>query len=711
MSVLVFLAVLGLTLGACAKKESKPEAAVEAAAPAENPLLASWATPFETPPFDLIKEDHYLPAFREGMASQKREVDAIVAAAEPPTFANTVEVLERTGAVLTRVSNVFFCLSEANTNEALQKIEAEVSPLLAKHQDDIYLNPNLFQRVKAVFDQRDKIGLNPEQSRLLEKIYRNFVRGGANLDETAKAEFRKINEELSALTVKFGENVLSETNAFTLAVDKPEDLAGLPTSVVQGAAEAAKARNLEGKWVFTLHKPSLIPFLQYSTRRDLREKIFKAYIMRGDNGNASDNKVVLSRIAALRVRRAELLGYKTHADFMLEESMAKTPASVYKLLDQLWTPALETAKKEVAGLQGLIAKEGANFKLQPWDWWFYAEKLKKAKYDLDDQTLKPYFKLDNVREGAFAVAGKLWGLQFVERTDIPKYHPDVRVFEVKEADGTHVGILYTDYFPRASKKGGAWSSAFRSQSVREGRKVTPVVYNVGNFSLPAGDVPSLLTFEEATTLFHEFGHALHDLLSNCTYESIGGTNVPRDFVELPSQIMENWAGDPEVIKSYAKHYRTGEPIPDALIAKIKNAGLFNMGFDTVEYLAACYLDMDWHTLVEPKEREAKAFEDASMTKIGMIPEIVTRYRSPYFSHIFQGGYSAGYYSYVWSQVLDADAFQAFKETSLFDPATAKSYRDNILSRGNTEDPMVLYKRFRGREPKVDALLKRKGFLK
>ncbi len=452
----------------------------------------------------------------------------------------------------------------------------------------------------------------------------------------------------------------------------------------------------------------MIPFLQYSPKRDLRERIFKAYIHRADNGNAQDNKAVLSRIAALRVKRANLLGYKTHADFVLEENMAKTPAGVAGLLDKLWPPSLEMAKKEAAKLQALAAKEGDAIKLEPWDWWYYAEKLKKAEYDLDDQVLKPYFPLDSVREGAFAVAGKLWGLQFSERTDIPKYHPDVRVFEVKEADGTHVGLLYTDYYPRASKRGGAWSSVFRSQSARDGKKVTPVVYNVGNFSMPAGDTPSLLTFEEATTLFHEFGHALHELLSNCTYEATGGTNVPSDFVEVASQIMENWAGDPEVIKTYAKHYRTGEPIPDALVEKIKKAKLFNMGFDTVEYLAACYLDMDWHTLTEPKEQDATAFEKASMDRIGLIPEIVVRYRSPYFAHIFSGGYSSGYYSYIWSEVLDADAFEAFKETSLFDQATAKSLRDNILSRGNTEDPMVLYKRFRGREPKVEALLKRRG---
>jgi peptidyl-dipeptidase Dcp len=705
---LILLALLAAMTTFCSTKKETP------APPATqdvNPFFISWDTPFETPPFDKIKDAHYMPAFQAGMDQQKKEIEAITNNPDAPTFANTIEALERSGELLTKVSNVFYNLTSANTNDEMQKTQSAVAPLLAKHQDDINLNQKLFQRVKAVNDQRDKLGLNPEQARLLEKFYKIFVRGGANLDEVKKAEFRKINEELSTLTVKFGDDVLKEDNDFALVLDKKEDLAGLPEAVIAGAAEAAKKRNFEGKWVFSLHKPSLIPFLQYSGKRDLREKMFKAYIHRGDNNNASDNKAVLSRIAALRVKRANLLGYKTHADYILEENMAKKPDNVYKLLNQLWVPALAMAKKEARDLQTLIDKEGGNFKLAAWDWWYYAEKLKKARYALDDLALKPYFKLENVRAGAFAVAGKLWGLQFIERTDIPKYHPEVKTFEVKEADGTHIGILYTDYFPRANKRGGAWSNAFRSQSVRNGKKITPVVSNNGNFSMPVGDKPSLLTFEEAQTLFHEFGHALHDLLSDCTYESLSGTNVPRDFVELPSQIMENWAGDPEVIKTYAKHYQTGEPIPQALVDKIENASLFNQGFATVEYLAASFLDMDWHTLTDPKEQDAVAFENASMAKIGLIPEIVTRYRSPYFQHIFSSGYSAGYYSYIWSNVLDADAFQAFKETSLYDQATAQSYRKNILARGDTEDPMTLYKRFRGREPKVEPLLKKRGFLK
>jgi peptidyl-dipeptidase Dcp len=699
MMVLAFLA----SLGASRAMEAAPKAE-------ENPFFTAWDTPFQTPPFDKIKVEHYRPAFLAGMAQQKEEVEAIVRNPQPPTMANTVEALERSGGLLTKVSNVFFNMTSADTNAEMQKIEAEVSTLLAKHNDDIFLNPKLFARIKAVYEQRDKLELAPEQARLLEKFYRAFVRGGANLDPPGQARLRKINEEMAVLTVKFSENVLKEDNAFALVLDKAEDLAGLPPAIVDGAAAAAKARGLEGKWVFTLHKPSCIPFFQYSARRDLRETLFKAFINRGNNGNEFDNKAILSRIAALRVQHAQLLGYKTHADFVLEENMAKNPAAVFKLLDQIWKPSRQMARKEAGELQAMIDQEGGTFKLQPWDWWYYAEKLKKAKYELDDEILRPYFKLENVRDGAFEVAHKLYGLQFVERTDIPVYRPEVKVFEVREADGRTVGLLYTDYFPRPSKQSGAWSSTFRTQSARQGHFIIPLVSNNGNFSLPAGGRPSLLTFEEVTILFHEFGHALHDLLSNCTYEALAGTNVARDFVELPSQIMENWAAEPEVIKSYARHYQTGEPIPQELVDRIKKAGLFNQGFATVEYLAAAYLDMDWHTLTDATERDALAFENSSLARIGLIPEIVVRYRSPYFLHIFGSafGYSAGYYSYIWSEVLDADAFEAFKEKGLFDQATAASFRRNILSRGDTEDLMTLFVRFRGREPKVEPLLKRRG---
>jgi peptidyl-dipeptidase Dcp len=491
-------------------------------------------------------------------------------------------------------------------------------------------------------------------------------------------------------------------------IDNEEDLAGLPDDVVTGAAEAANERDHEGKWVFTLHKPSMIPFLQFSEKRELREKIYKAYINRGDNGNELDNKEILSKIASLRTKRAHLLGYKTHAHYILEENMAKQPEEVYKLLDQLWKPALARAKMETKELQAMIDTEGGNFKLEAWDWWYYAEKLRKDKYELDDEMLRPYFQLENVIDGAFSLATKLYGITFEERNDIPKYHEDVRVFELKEADGTHIGILYTDYFPRESKRGGAWMGSFRKQMMKGGTPVPPVCFNVGNFSKPTADKPSLLSFDEVLTLFHEFGHGLHGLLSKCTYPRLSGTAVATDFVELPSQIMENWALEPEVLKVYAKHYKTGDTIPQELVDKIRNARLFNQGFATTEYLAASYLDMDWHTIEDETPLDPIEFEKKSLGRIGLIPEIIVRYRSPYFRHIFAGGYAAGYYSYVWAEVLDADAFQAFKETSLFDKNTAKLFRDNILAAGGTEKPMTLYKRFRGREPEIDPLLERRG---
>lgn len=673
-----------------------------------NPFFTEWKTPYATPPFDQIKEHHYLPAFEEGMKQQQQEIEAIVANSAPPTFDNTVVALDNSGALLTRVSNVFFNMTSANTNDSLQNIAKRLAPMLSKHQDDILLNEKLFQKIKALYQQKDQLDLNTEQTMLLTKYYRDFVRGGADLNEEQKAQLRQINEELSVLSLQFGDNVLKEDNNFELVIDQEVDLVGLPDNVKTAAAEAAKERGKEGKWVFTLHKPSLIPFLQYSEKRELREKMFKAYINRGDNNNEFDNKKILARIAALRAKKAHLLGYQTHADLVLEENMAKTPEAVYNLLNQLWTPALAMARKEANELQAMILAEGDSFKLAPWDWWFYAEKVKKAKYDLDEEMLRPYFKLENVIDGVFMVANRLYGITFKERKDIPIYHPDVKVFEVKEADGSHVAILFVDYFPRASKRGGAWMSEYRQQFKLDGRMITPVICNVGNFSKPTADKPSLLSFEEVSTLFHEFGHALHGLLSNCTYQRLAGTNVARDFVELPSQIMENWASEPAVLKMYAKHFETGEAIPDELIEKIKNSSKFNQGFATVEYLAAAFLDMDWHTLTDTVEVDPIAFETQSLNRIGLIPEIVVRYRSPYFRHIFAGGYSAGYYSYIWAEVLDADAFQAFKETDIFDQERAKAFRENILARGGTEDPMVLYRRFRGAEPTIDALLEKRG---
>lgn len=676
--------------------------------PEQNPFFDEYLTPFQTPPFDLIKEEHFLPAFQEGMRQQQMEVQAIVNNAAEPTFANTVEALENSGKLLQKVRSVFYNLSSANTNDEIQRISKEIAPQLSKHRDDIYLNEELYKKVKSVYNARENANLNTEQKKLLEEYYKDFVRGGADLPADKKAEFREINQELALLTIQFGENVLKEDNAFELVIEKEEDLIGLPETVITTAAEMARKRGKDGKWVFTLHKPSLIPFLQNSPKRELREKIFKAYIERGNNGNEFDNKQICSRIVELRIRRAQLLGYPSHAAFILEDNMAKTPENVYRFLHQLWTPALTRAKTEARNLQKLIESEGQHFTLQPWDWWYYAEKLKKAQYELDDAELRPYFPLEKVRQGAFMVANKLFGITFTERTDIPRYHPDVKTFEVKEADGTHIGILYTDYFPRASKRGGAWMNAFREQSRIGEQRITPLICNVFNFTQPTADQPSLLSWEEVSTLFHEFGHALHGLLSDCRYEKLAGTSVPRDFVELPSQIMENWASDPVVLKMYARHYQTNEPIPDELVARIKKAATFNQGFETVEYLAAAFLDMDWHTLTQPTPLDVISFENQSLSRIGLIPEIVVRYRSPYFRHIFSGGYSAGYYSYIWAEVLDADAFQAFKETDIFHPTLAQSFRDNILARGGTEDPMVLYLRFRGREPKIEPLLERRG---
>jgi peptidyl-dipeptidase Dcp len=678
----------------------------------DNPFFKPFGTPFETADFSKIKNEDFKPAFTRGMELHNQEIDAIVNNTAAPDFENTIVALDRSGDLLTLVSGVFFNLTSCNTNEELQNIAKDISPLLTSHGDNILLNAKLFQRIKAVYDQKDKLNLTTEQATLLDKTYKQFARGGANLLEDKQAKLREINKEIALLTLQFGDNQLAETNAFKLVLDKQEDLAGLPQFVIDAAADAAKADSLSGKWLITLDYPSRLPFLQYSSRRDLREKVFKAYIQRGDNNNAHDNKKIAAQIASLRLKRANLLGYATHADYVLEENMAKNPANVYKFMDEVWTAALPVAKKEATELQAMIDKEGGNFKLEPWDWWYYAEKLRKQKYDLDEESLKPYFSLENVRTAMFEVATKLYGITFKERNDIPKYQQDVRTFEVLDTDGSHLGILYMDFFPRPSKEGGAWMNNYRDQYVVGDSSVTPIVTTVFNFTKPTGDTPSLLTFEEVSTMFHEFGHSLHGLLSKCTYRKLSGSSTPRDFVELPSQVMENWAAEPEVMKMYARHYKTGEAIPQAMIDKLEASKYFNQGFATVEYMAAAYLDMDVHTITDTTLIDAISFENKSMARIGMIPQIVVRYRIPYFSHIFSEsmGYSAGYYSYLWAEVLDADAFEAFKETSLFDQATAKAFRNNVLSRGGTDDPMNLYVKFRGKEPDVKPMLRRKGLI-
>ncbi len=671
-----------------------------------NPFYKEFDTPFGTPPFDKIKNEHFMPAFIKGMEVQKKEVDAVITDTLPPTFHNTIEVLDRTGDMLGRVSAVFFTLQGANTNDDIQKIANNVTPLLTKHQDDINLNEKLFRRVKTIYDARSSAGLDAEQLKLLEDYYSNFVRGGASLPADKKDRFRAINEELSLLCLKFDENVLKEANNFKLVVDKKSDLAGLPQSVIDAAAEAASKAGSKGTWLFTVKKPSMLPFLQYAKNRALREKLLKAYIMRGDNNNESDNKIIAAKIGALRVERSNLLGFKTYADFSLDRTMAKTPQNVYDLLNKLWEPALKNAKKECEEMQAIVKKEGGKFTIQPWDWWYYAEKVRKQKYDLDENELRPYFLMENVRKGVFDLATTLYGIRFTERKDITTYSDEVTVFEVKEKDGTSIGLLYTDYYPRPGKQSGAWCGAFRTQERRGNAMITPLVTNVGNFSRPVGDKPSLLSREEVETLFHEFGHALNALFSNVTYK---GLSTPGDIIELPSQIMENWAFNPDVMKTYAFHYKTGKLIPQNLIDKIEKSSKFNQGFITVEYLAACYLDMNWHTLTSTIPVETNAFEKESLNKIRLIPEIVSRYRSANFLHIFSSSYyAAGYYYYIWAEVLDADAFEAFKEKGLFDQQTAKAFRDNILARLQADDAMKQYERFRGKKPSIEPLLKRRG---
>jgi peptidyl-dipeptidase Dcp len=671
-----------------------------------NPFFNKYDSPFEVPPFDQIKAAHYMPAFLKGFEEQKKEIKAIINNRETPTFSNTIKPLVYSGQLLQKVSSVFGSLNSANTNDSLQAINRELSPISSKHRDDINLNDTLFQRVKSVFDNREKFNLTEEEKKVLDDTYKDFVRSGAALSPEDKMNLRKINEQLSLLSVQFGQNLLAETNGFNLVIDKKEDLSGLPEGVIAQAATLAKTLKMDGKWAFSLQVPSMTPFLQYSDRRDLREKLFTAYFMKGDNDNDHDNKAIIAKIDKLRVQRSQLLGYDTFADFVLERTMAKTPQKVFSFLGQVWDAALPVAKAEAAAQQVLIDKEGGKFKLAPWDWWYYTEKIKKEKYNLNDEVTRPYFKIDNVMEGMFYVANRLYGLNFTKRTDIPKYHPDVNTFEVTR-DGKHVGILMIDNYPRLSKRGGAWCGTFRGQRRDiNGKMIYPVVTMVTNSTPPTDDKPSLLTPEEASTLFHEFGHALAALLSNKTYP---GGSLPRDFVELPSQIMEHWVLEPEVLKVYAKHYQTGEVIPADIVDKLVKSGKFNTGFQTVEYLAAALLDMEYHTIKEPIDLDIRDFETKAMNKYGLIPEIKPRYRSTYFNHIWAGGYSAGYYGYIWCEILDADAFKAFKETgNIFNKEVAAKFEKEILARGGTRDPLQMYIAFRGKEPGIDALLENRG---
>lgn len=674
----------------------------------DNPLLANYNTPYQAPPFEQIENHHFKPAIFEAIRINQQEIEAITENKDKPTFENTIVAFENSGALLNRITTTFSNLNSANTNDTLQALAKELAPELSKNSDNIFLNEKLFARVKKIWDTQIEYKLTAEQAKLLEKKYKAFVRSGVNLTIEQKTRLREINGELSVLSLKFGDNVLAETNNYQLVIDTKEDLAGLPPEVIQAAADEAAENNKPGKWIFTLNNASVMPFLQYADNRKLREAIWTAYQNRGNNANEYNNNANIAKLASLRAEKAILLGYKNHASYILEERMAKTPEAVYQLMDQLWTPALEKAKAEEADIKKMMLADGIKDDVQPYDWRYYTEKIRKERYNLEEQELKPYFSLDNVRQGIFTVTGNLYGLQYRELTDVPKYHKDVTVWEVTGKDGKHVGILYMDFFPRASKKGGAWMTSYRKQKTTDGKRIAPIISIVCNFSKPTAGNPALLTFDETTTFFHEFGHALHGLLSNVTYESLSGTSVPTDFVELPSQVMENWAAEPEVLKLYAKHYKTGEVIPDALIKKMQESATFDQGFATAEYLAAAYLDLDYHTLTAPLMQDVNIFEQQSMHKIGLPNAIISRYRSNYYSHVFSGGYSAGYYSYIWSGVLDTDAFEAFKTTSLFDPATAKSFRTNILEKGGTLDAMQMYKNFRGAEPSIEPLLRKRG---
>lgn len=704
LSTILFTASIMALSSACKTEAPKGEA---------NPLLESFNTPHQVPPFDKIKTEHYLPAFQVSIKEHDAEIEQICNSTDAATFANTVLAFDKSGNKLSRVRNIFFNLNETDTNDSMQSIAREVTPLLTNHADNIALNAKLFARIKQVYDNRLTSNLDSSQIRVTEKYYNDFKQRGALLSDSDQTILRGLNEKLSTLTLQYGENLLAETNKnFQLVIDNKEDLAGLPESVIESSAADAKDNNLEGKWLFTLQKPSWIPFLTYSTRRDLREKLYKGYYMRGDNNNANDNKKLVVEIVNLRAQKAKLLGYNNYAALVISDNMAKTTTNVTTFLEKVMPPALAVAKKERAEMQEMINKEGGKFQLASWDWWFYSEKLRKEKYDLDESQLTPYFKLENVREGMFWVANQLYGITFEKLTDLPVYNKETEVFEAKEKDGSHLGILYLDYHPRASKRAGAWQTDFRTAGATvTGERVTPVVSIVCNFTKPTATTPSLLTWDEVETLFHEFGHGLHALFTQGHYNRTAGV-VPQDYVEMPSQIMENFCSEPQVMQHYAKHWQTGEAIPTELINKLNNSSQFNQGFATTEYLAAALLDMDWHTLTTADNiQDVNAFETKMMDKIGLIPEILPRYRSTYYSHIFDGGYAAGYYVYIWAEVLDADAFEAFVESgNIFNPELAAKFRKNCLQEVGEGEGMDQYRKFRGKDPVIEPLLKRRGLL-
>ncbi|WNC73441.1 M3 family metallopeptidase [Thalassotalea psychrophila] len=706
---------LAIALAGCNSATTETAANTEVAqqtvnVEASNPFYQEYDTPFGIPPFEKIKMAHYKPAMEKGIAEVEAEIAAITNNPDAPTFENTIEAMEKGGDLLDKVTNTFYGLVGSMSTPEMQAISKEMSPKFSAMSDDINLNDKLFQRVKAVFDQKDSLTLNTEQKTLLEKSYKGFVRAGANLNEADKETLRGLNQQISSLSIQFGENLLNETNGFELVIENEKELDGLPESIVAAAAATATARGHEGKWVFTTHRPSFYPFLTYSTNRKLREQLFYAYTHRGDNDNANDNKAIASEMASLRYQRAQVLGYKTHAHYVLENNMAKTPENAYGLLDKVWPASLKRAKQEVVDMQEFAESQGADFKLEAWDWWYYSEKVKKMKYALDESITKPYFELNNTMQGVFYTANQLWGVEFKKRDDLPKYHPDVTTYEVFDKDGSSIGIYMTDFYVRESKRGGAWMSSFRKQFKMYGEDVKPIIYNVLNYPAPVNGEPVLLTFDQASTLFHEFGHAIQGLLSDGYYRSLTGTSLPRDYVEYPSQVMENWMTEPQVLNNFAKHYKTGEVIPAELVEKIQASGKFNQGFATTEYMAAALLDLKWHTLETAELQDADKFEADTLEELGLINEIAPRYRSTYFSHIFAGGYSSGYYGYIWSNIFDADTWEVFKDKGIFNQDAATGYRVNVLQSGGTEDPMTMYKRFRGKEPNPQYLLERRGLV-
>ena len=673
-----------------------------------NPFLADYTTQYEIPPFEKIKYEHYLPAVEKGIAEQNAEIEAIINNPATPDFENTILALDNSGQLLNKVAYVFFALSESDNTPEMQELNPKISSLFTAHSDNMGMNEALFNRIHAVYNRRDSLNLNTAQLRLLDNYYKNFVRSGALLDEEKKEALKAINQELSNAFISFNENVLNGTNAWELVVENQDELSGLPEGTIATAAEEAKARGKEGKWVFTLHAPSRLAVLTYANNRELREKMWKGYTSLATD-SAYNNYDNINKILKLRTRKANLLGFDCFADFAIDNVMAKTTKNAEDLLYKIWTPAIAKVKEEVADMQAYVNAEGNDFKVAPWDYYYYAEKVKAQKFNISEDQVRPYFKLENVVEGMFFVANKLYGITFTELKDAPKYNPEVTVYEVKDAAGEHLAIFMTDYFPRATKRQGAWMSEFKGACNYDSINQRPIIYNVGNFTRPSGDVPALLTLDEVETAFHEFGHGLHGMMTRAAYRGQAGTNVDRDLVELPSQIMEHWAFEPEVLAVYAKHYQTGEVIPTELIEKLNASAKFNQGFATTELAGAALLDIEWHKVNDGNEVNVPEFEAAVAEKLNLPEELTFRYRSTYFKHIFgSNGYAAGYYTYLWAEVLDADGFELFAEKGIFDKETADAFRINILEAGGSEDPMILYKQFRGQEPNPDALLRNRG---